>query len=544
MAVRVVQQVDEHAAQVLGVEAHTQRAIADLGAQAAVGPHGQLHRARPLRRCLAHGGAGVDGTRQRIGTGRNLHDIVDQTLEPLDVVGHHGRQALLVGRQGVFHHQRVGLRNRGQRVADLVRDAGRDTAHRGQLLLPDAGLQRAQVFQQQHGGGLGVEVLVGLVGIVRFWGTLGGAAPHEAHAHAQRAHMAVAKDQRHILAGLGPTAILQRLLSRLQQGAPGGRAVEHEGRGRAQALVDQQRTGRRVGRTHEQAAIDHQHAVGHLLDHQAVQLRLLARQLQAATRGRFFARQARRQFTGQQGDHEQAHAGQARLQHRARPFDAQRRTPGRQQQHQRHRRGGAQRQQARGQHAGHQHRQHEQRRVVEGTAHLQQVQRGESDEVHPDGGQPLPAALLRFGLRQRQRSKARQQPQGDGLHRVGQRHQDQPFRCAHATETAERVHAHQTHADGSARRRIGAVHTHKRIVARTREAALLAVQEAAVTRQRGRRQPPGIKGRIASASGVVAAAATGATPVVAAAVTAPAIGFAGFHVPCSAPRPAPCPAQT
>jgi hypothetical protein len=46
--------------------------------------------------------------------------------------------------------------------------------------------------------------------------------------------------------------------------------------------------------------VDDQHAVGHLLDHQPVQLRLLARQFQAAARGQFLARQAARQFTRQQ----------------------------------------------------------------------------------------------------------------------------------------------------------------------------------------------------------------------------------------------------
>ena len=55
----------------------------------------------------------------------------------------------------VFRQQRVGLRDRRQRVADLVRDAGRHAAHRRQLLLPQARLHVAQVLEEQHAELLG-----------------------------------------------------------------------------------------------------------------------------------------------------------------------------------------------------------------------------------------------------------------------------------------------------------------------------------------------------------------------------------------------------
>ncbi len=55
----------------------------------------------------------------------------------------------------------------------------------------------------------------------------------------------------------------------------------------------------RVGGAHAAASVDHQHAVLHLLDHQPVQLRLLARHFHVAARGQFLARQAPGQLAGQ-----------------------------------------------------------------------------------------------------------------------------------------------------------------------------------------------------------------------------------------------------
>ena len=75
------------------------------------------------------------------------------------------------GSVGVLGEQRVGLRDRRQRVADLVRDAGRDAAHRGELFLAAARLHVAHVLEKQH-----AELLARL----RL------APPREAHAHPQR----------------------------------------------------------------------------------------------------------------------------------------------------------------------------------------------------------------------------------------------------------------------------------------------------------------------------------------------------------------------
>ena len=135
--------------------------------------------------------------------------------------------------------------------------------------------------------------------------------------------MAVAEGQQHVAPGLGPVALGQRPLHRLLQRRPGARGrCSENGAGGLRPCVDQQRARRRVGGAHARRAVDHQHAVGHLLDHQPVQLRLLARQLQAAARRQLLARQAAGQFAGQQRDDEQAQAGQAGLQHQRRRIGA------------------------------------------------------------------------------------------------------------------------------------------------------------------------------------------------------------------------------
>jgi DNA-binding NarL/FixJ family response regulator len=67
--------------------------------------------------------------------------------------------------------------------------------------------------------------------------------------------------------------------------------VQGERRRRPQPLVDQQGPRSRVGSTRSQAPVDDQDAVDHLLDHQPVELRLLAREFQAAARCQFLAGQ-------------------------------------------------------------------------------------------------------------------------------------------------------------------------------------------------------------------------------------------------------------
>ena len=64
--------------------------------------------------------------------------------------------------------------------------------------------------------------------------------------------------------------------------------------------------------------VDDEDAVFHLLDHEPVELRLLARQLEAAARAQLLAREPAGELAGEHGDDEEAAAGQAGLRHQQR----------------------------------------------------------------------------------------------------------------------------------------------------------------------------------------------------------------------------------
>ncbi len=225
---------------------------------------------------------------------------------------------------------------------------------------------------------------------------------------------------------LGPGAFVEGSRHRMLERLPGRRALQLERGGAAHALGGQQAARRRVGRAHAGAPVDHQHAVGHLLDHQAVQLRLLPRELQAAARGQFLARQPARQFAGQQGDHEEADAGQPGLREARHvapsSLRAATRSPA-----------------AAGPRppwwpapamravstpaistgstsSGD---------VVEACRRAEQVQRREDDQVDADGGGPLPAGQAGHARRPAGAREARQQPQAHGLHGVAQAQEEQ-----------------------------------------------------------------------------------------------------------------------
>ena len=85
---------------------------------------------------------------------------------------------------------------------------------------------------------------------------------------------------------------------------PARRAV---GRGFGRLALGGQKVGGRQGwRCELGHAIDHEHAFAHLLDHQLVELRLLASQLHAAFGAALFPRQARRELAGQYRNRKQA----------------------------------------------------------------------------------------------------------------------------------------------------------------------------------------------------------------------------------------------
>jgi hypothetical protein len=271
----------------------------------------------------------------------------------------------------VLAQQRAGLGDRGQRVADLVRDRGRHAPHGRELLGADAGLELTQVLQEHHAQALDA--------------TIGGAGEPRAHAHlARRAQGLRDRD-------------LARLRGAPREGIARDRSQRHPGRVRAQRErqlelgqpLSEDRVGRRIGRVHLPLRIDHQHAFAERLDHQVVHQGMHLRRAPVALCQRFLAHQPPRELVRQQRHHEQAGAGQRGLHEAGGGFGLllQPVPAGMRQQQQRDHGRGAQADRAAAQHRAHQHRQGEQRRVID-AAHLQQLKSAEDHQVDADGRQP------------------------------------------------------------------------------------------------------------------------------------------------------------
>ena len=131
----------------------------------------------------------------------------------------------------------------------------------------------------------------------------------------------------HVAAGLGPRRLGEGALDRAHQRAPGRNAAQLERRGAAHPFGREQAPRRRIGGADLAGAVDDEDAVFHLLDHEPVELRLLARHLEAAARAQLLAREPAGELAGEHGDDEEAAAGEARLRHQQRRVAAAR--PGR-----------------------------------------------------------------------------------------------------------------------------------------------------------------------------------------------------------------------
>src|SRR6185369_17651342 len=99
---------------------------------------------------------------------------------------------------------------------------------------------------------------------------------------------------------------------------PRRHAAQLERRRPARAFGREQAPRRRIGGAHLAAAVDDEDAVFHLLDDEAVELRLLASDLEAAARAQLLARQPPGKLAGEQRDDEKAAARESRLRHQER----------------------------------------------------------------------------------------------------------------------------------------------------------------------------------------------------------------------------------
>ena len=342
----------------------------------------------------------------------HFHHVVDDALEALDVVGHHLHQLPLTRVGGVFGQQRVGLRDGRQRVADLVRDAGRHAAHRGQLFLPAARLHVAHVLEEQH-----AELLARLRLArwrVKRMRTRKRAVSNPARTPASRRGRprASSASTKALLDGAAPAPV-QASTPRSWNGAGRHMPLGASSR-RAAGLAA--RTRPRRSTTSTPSCISSITRRFSCACWRAISM--LPRAVISSRARRPASSPASTVMT------KKPLPASACLRHQLRhAAAAQRRQPGGAQQHQGDRGRRGQRHRARRQHAGHQHRQHQQRDVVEAGTRGQHVQRTEGHQVDADGGQPRTAEhthqRLRFdGL------FAWQQPQAQRQRAVGLAHWD------------------------------------------------------------------------------------------------------------------------
>ena len=149
VAVRVVEQVDEHAAQVLGVEGHAQRLRRQFH-RSRLSPSGTPPSAPS--RCRRSPTIAVASIATMSRTAPGATSITSSTMRlRRSTLSATMRVSWRCAASVASSASSVGLRDGRQRVADLVRDAGRHAPHRGELLLAAAArLHVAHVLEEQH----------------------------------------------------------------------------------------------------------------------------------------------------------------------------------------------------------------------------------------------------------------------------------------------------------------------------------------------------------------------------------------------------------
>ena len=294
----IVQQVHQHAAQVLGVELH----LHHRGFQRHLPAPPRRVLAAPVAPHLCHAGIQRQG-----GTWR----MVDLVLYPGDVqhllgdagqaVGillHHLRQPLLARVLQVFLQQGVGLDDGCQGVANLMRHGRRHAAHGRQLFGAQPGFHLAQVVQKHHAHPFGAAVLIA-----------GGGGEPGAH---MQAHGAFARMEKGHVGSLG-LLFVEGAVGQCDQRLPASTVSQRKGKRRV-LPIPQQSLCSGVGHAHGILLVHHQHTIVQMFDHQGADLRLHLR-LHAAALGHFLlAHQPGRELVHQIAHHKVACAGEGTLQ--------------------------------------------------------------------------------------------------------------------------------------------------------------------------------------------------------------------------------------
>ncbi len=375
IAPRVTQQIDQHPSQMQGIEADLRRVVLNEQTDAS------LIRLVEFGMQLAHQRRAkhqADFTRRGAA---QLQHVLDGTVDAFDVLADEMVQAFELHRIArEFAGELVGLPDRPQRIADLMRHAGHQTPHRRQLFLLNAGIDLPQILQHD-------EVAHAARQVVERGQTQQQLATRgRAHLDLQRL-LAVDGHALHLFAHhLGHRQIAQGL-------AP----PEPARRDRIAPGQIQQLLRGRIERFEHHVPIDHHDAIALRLDHPLVQGHLPPGDGLAGRRARLLPRQSLRQLPGQHrhgkiGDADKGRIEQALLGLR-RP--AQHREPGATQQNHRHQGSHEQGERQRAVNARCQHGQGvDQGEFARGISRSE-LQGGEGQQIDGNRDQHLPGQALR-----------------------------------------------------------------------------------------------------------------------------------------------------
>ena len=431
MAARVVEQVDQHAAQVLGVE-DARRAAASGSSTCSTLPLAERARRRraPTRRTIAPTCAvGVDRARPRASARarppsrrRRCASAARRCRPPCASAGCCAGSVASSASSALA----CAIAASGLRISCAMPAETRPIAASFSWRLRACTLRRSSRNSTQNSSRRRRLAL----------------AAREAHAHAQRARSSRARTAaRTSRPASGQRAVGEGALDRVDQRAarPARRAARTAPARLMPSRREQARAPPGWRRAPGRARSTTSTPSCHLLDHQPVQLRLLARQLEAAARAQLLAREPAGQLAGEQRDDEEAAAGEAGLRHQQRRCRRRRAQPSQAAPSSASvaTAAVAERQHARRQHAGHQHRQHQQRHVVEARAAASEVQRGEDSQVDADRREPLRAAQARQRLRRGAAPKRGSSHIADRQRRVAEAEQRRPARRAQAEHAGD-----------------------------------------------------------------------------------------------------------
>ena len=279
VAQSIVQQVDQYAAQVVGVKVHPQTQRAQEHLYVAPGRVLLQPVAADTVYCLVQ----FDLHRRRMRPGQlgdsgNLQHLVDDFSQAQGVVPHHGGQPLLGRVRQVFFQQGVGLGDGRQRVADFVGYGSRHAAHGSHFFGAQPGFHFPQIVQKHHAQAVNLP--------------FHGRSHAGAHPHPARAATGVLE----VDVGLLRRFFSKSFLCQREQRMPARLAAQLQRCVAAPAAGTQQQAGGRVCRVGVAAGVHHQHAIGEGFNYQFVDPGLQLRGHLAAQRQMLFALQPGRQL--------------------------------------------------------------------------------------------------------------------------------------------------------------------------------------------------------------------------------------------------------